>query len=265
MLRAHVANVCLTATYGCKPSWQNVLIRPDAGYVVLSQINKNTMNPRIAYNRTALCNLTLGEDEAIDAYVTRAVNIRMELKAAEEPATVKELNMAILRGLPEDYNTERRIILRDDKLMDDTASLQAVLVERELELKQLKDRAAMLSMKAPPAAPPAAPPTAGGQSKKFKRKPWIQKKQQSFKPKFKPKFKRELRSCFHCGKPGHVIKDCRLLKQQQQQQAAGQAPRLHYQAAPARLSSPPPAAHDQGEPSDPQKRVRFAKPPSRSR
>lgn len=53
-------------------------------------------------------------------------------------------------------------------------------------------------------------------NKKFIRK--VQKKRDSFK-KTKPYAK--ITSCFHCGKPGHVIKDCRLRKKTWKHPSAG--------------------------------------------
>jgi len=44
---------------------------------------------------------------------------------------------------------------------------------------------------------------------KFKNNPMQKLKKNQFKPSFKPKPK-----CFHCGKPGHLKKDCFLLKRQ---------------------------------------------------
>jgi hypothetical protein len=160
------------------------------------------------------------------------MEIQMELIAAGETVSAIELNTHILRGLTPDFDTDKRIIMRDAATLGDTAVLQQVLIERELDLPTTK--MAMLGLNAAP--PPTSnsshlPPSSshhppqpqsmlganarqqGSRKRKWQPPPQPQQQQQQqpwkkrrfFKPNRPPP-----KVCFNCGIPGHFARNCRL-------------------------------------------------------
>jgi len=203
-----------------------------------------TSTPKIAHNRALLHTIAMLPGELVDSFVNRVLVIQEELTAAGETVSPIEVNTAILRGLTEDYEMDKRIIMRDSVTLNDTALLQQVLTERELEVTAKLNMlhlntttpnpdtqtttppptSAMMSMQAPQQQKPAKP--------NWRKKKWQPRNKKQ--PWLKNKNKKKL-LCYNCGKPGHFIKDCWAPRRQQDGQPAGPARRQSDEPHPKRL------------------------------
>jgi hypothetical protein len=173
--------------------------------------------------------------ELVDSFVNRVLEIQEELTAAGETVSPVEVNTTILRGLTPHFEMDKRIIMRSAVTLNDTALLQQVLTEREMELTAQFNMLHLTTPTPTPDTQTTPPPTSGNPAmmsmqappqqqkpgKPWKKKKWQPKKRQPWQQN-KNKNKKKL-LCYNCGKPGHFIKDCWAPRKQQVGQSAGPA------------------------------------------
>lgn len=123
--------------------------------------------------------------ESVSQFVARARELSTELSAAGSKVEESDLVLSILDGLPKEYEVVTTVVGLDDKLPT-IKDLMAKLLIVEKRLPNL----------------------AGTEEKAYVHdtKPKYPRELKGNKP--------ELRACWHCGKKGHLKKDCRLAKAQ---------------------------------------------------
>ena len=155
----------------------------------LETLYKKVSNSRIAQLKTALQGLKMEGGERVVKYVARTRAIASELRAAGKPVDEVDLAINVLNGLPSQFKTLRTILLNgNDELK--LSVIQSKLIEHEqaLDLDEGKE----------------------AQTEKDTSMAFAARQQQSFRKFGRAEGKENgERSCFGCGKPGHIQKRCR--------------------------------------------------------
>ena len=164
----------------------------------LADIYKSRSNARVLILKRQLTSMVLGESEPLTKYIGRAQAVRDQLAAIGHSVDDSDVVLAVLNGLPEQYNTLVTVI----ENMDPMPSLNEVL-----------SKLLLVEQRAPPSAHKA--PDQALYTNVQKPGP--------------PGFQRENRICHYCKKKGHLIKDCR--KKKAADQRKGGRPALHQHQA----------------------------------
>ena len=155
----------------------------------LETLYKKVSNSRIAQLKIALQGLKMEGGERVVKYVARTRAIASELRAAGKPVDEVDLAINVLNGLPAEFKTLRTILLNgSDELK--LSVIQSKLIEHEQALDLNEEKEA--------------------ETDKDTSMAFAARHQQSFR-KFGRADGKESgeRSCFGCGKPGHIQKRCR--------------------------------------------------------
>jgi hypothetical protein len=139
--------------------------------------------------RRALNSLRQERAESLAEYFCRAKRIRDDLIGIGDQVDEDQVAMAILAGLPKQYDTVVAIMrFGNNKLVLDTCLVNLLSVEKEIERKEEEETAVALY--------------AGGnfKGKKFHKKTWLAGNG------------KDERECYHCGEKGHLRNSCPKLK-----------------------------------------------------
>ena len=152
-----------------------------AAWDALASIYKSRSNARVLILKRQLNSITLQDSEPLIKYIGRAQALRDQLAAIGQSVDESDVVLAVLNGLPRQYNTLVTVIENTDPMPNLNAVLSKLLLVEQRS----------------PAGASTTSETALYTN--------VQK------PGF-PGSHREHRTCHYCKKKGHLIKDCRKKK-----------------------------------------------------
>ena len=158
----------------------------------LESLHRSKSRARVNQLRREMAQLKKGLKEPVAKYISRAEGIRDQLLAAGDTLDTTDIISTVLNGLPSSYDTAVMILEAEAdnrEVLDLSDVLSRLLVhEQRLRKNDGPVNEAEASAFAGAGGPPSARPGQGG------------------RPSDKSK------TCFYCGKPGHIAKDCRKKK-----------------------------------------------------
>ena len=134
--------------------------------------------------------------ETLVKYIARGKHLRAQLKAAGTDLQEDELCLSILNGLPASYETVATVLTTSDNQLSLEDLMSKLLVYESRSSAPSSDNKAYVARPSPSSSKSHGK---GGAKQKTK----------------------ETRKCHHCGKPGHLRKDCWQLQREEQQGAGG--------------------------------------------
>lgn len=173
----------------------------------LDAVYKAKSNARRLQLKRELNGLAKSPEEPLSKYVARAKNIRDQLAAAGHVVKDDEVAMSVLAGLPSEFDILATVLETSDEALDLDGLLAKLLtVEQRTSTKKVtlvEDKAYLTTHNR---GHPAARRGAEG----------------------------EQRECFHCGKKGHLQRDCRKKMRDDKAGRKGPGPRQAHPSFPGR-------------------------------
>lgn len=154
----------------------------------LESIYKSRSNARVLILKRQLNSITLQDHEPITKYISRAQALRDQLAAIGHPVDDSDVVLAVLSGLPKQYNTLVTVIENTEPMPDLNAIMSKLL---------------LVEQRSPTGATPTSDTALYTN---------VQRPGYTGPP-------REQRTCHYCKKKGHLIKDCRKKKAADQRKA----------------------------------------------
>jgi hypothetical protein len=164
-------------------------------WTALEALYQQTSTANLLQLRKQLTTLEKKANESIQQYVARARSIADQIRAAaNDPVNAADLVLAVLAGLPSEYNMVRTVV-ENMAALPSLAELQAKLLLVEKQQPESDGDTAFYT-RVDPARKPG----------KFRKQ---DEKQQGYQQAKGRSNKNKLKNCFYCGKRGHLIRECR--------------------------------------------------------
>ena len=203
----HVEDFHLATLVGCpnsKTAWER-----------LKAIYQAKTNARKLVLRKELIQLKMSATEPLTVYAARAKDIQTQLRSAGDEIKDQDVALQFLAGLPPAYGTMSTVLTAGEQELKIDTMLPKLLQVEQLAQPERPSEAALY----------AKPNGAFGRGR------GNGSRGNSFSNSFSSRFSTgsrnkgststtsKRRSCFYCGKPGHIAADCRKKKQDEQQAA----------------------------------------------
>ena len=204
----------------------------------LEEVYQAKSNARKLQLRKELIQLKMGASEPLTKYVARAKELQDQLRAAGHEVADQDVAWSVLAGLPADYDTVVTIL---ETTTEHDMSLDDILPKLlQVEQRQQKERPTDTALIAQPNGG-----YGGGKPGKYGHGKFPGSKPGSKGAGNGSGSKREDRTCYYCGKRGHISTDCRKKKsdiaagrhQQQRQQQPQQYGAIALAAAEASVTA----------------------------
>jgi hypothetical protein len=148
----------------------------------LKIVNQPALQAKIAHLEEQLLHLKMQQGEDSTEYCARARSVQLELACVGQPVDDQKVIRRILMGLPESFSSVRDTALRQGTVDVDEIVAQLKVAEARMS-QNIREKATAL--------------TADDKNKLDKRR-------------------NKKGTCFRCGKPGHIKRDCPLGRQKKQ-------------------------------------------------
>ena len=165
----------------------------------LESIHQAMSRAKVIAVRRQLAGLKKSSKESVSRYISRAETLRDQLLAAGGTLDSLDLITSILAGLPKEYDTSVQILESStDRLTLPDIHSKLLVAEQRLQRGRGESEADATALAAANPSPMSNPHAAAGGKTPSKG-----------------------RTCFYCGKPGHIAKDCRKKKRDQSAGSGG--------------------------------------------
>ncbi len=154
----------------------------------LEQMYQSKSNARKLQLRKELSQIKMGPSEPLTKYVARAQEIQAQLRAAGHEVPDQEVAWSVLAGLPSAYDT--------------VVTVLETTGDQEMSLEDIVPKLMQIEQRQPPAQR-RADATALSATQRAGSTP----------------YRRETRTCFYCGKPGHIKRDCQKRQEDEKRRA----------------------------------------------
>ncbi|KAI3427280.1 hypothetical protein D9Q98_007212 [Chlorella vulgaris] len=204
----------------------------------LQQVYQAKSNARKLQLRQELTLLKMMPNEPLTKFFSRAQDLQTQLRAAGHPVADQDVAWAVLAGLPAAYSTVVTVLsTTSENDMTLTDILPKLLhVEQKEQMTQRRDETALT------ARPSSGNGTGSSRNPGFSGST-------GFNSTPRPNGSSHQKTCYYCGRPGHIQRDCRTKQrddsqrrnqrgQHQQQQNYRQQQRQHGAIALAAHTSP---------------------------
>ncbi|KAI3435603.1 hypothetical protein D9Q98_001666 [Chlorella vulgaris] len=204
----------------------------------LQQVYQAKSNARKLQLRQELTLLKMMPNEPLTKFFSRAQDLQTQLRAAGHPVADQDVAWAVLAGLPAAYSTVITVLsTTSENDMTLTDILPKLLhVEQKEQMTQRRGETALT------ARPSSGNGTGSSRNPGFSGST-------GFNSTPRPNGSSHQKTCYYCGRPGHIQRDCRTKQrddsqrrnqrgQQQQQQNCRQQQRQHGAIALAAHTSP---------------------------
>ncbi|KAI3430967.1 hypothetical protein D9Q98_009372 [Chlorella vulgaris] len=204
----------------------------------LQQVYQAKSNARKLQLRQELTLLKMMPNEPLTKFFSRAQDLQTQLRAAGHPVADQDVAWAVLAGLPAAYSTVITVLsTTSENDMTLTDILPKLLhVEQKEQMTQRRDETALT------ARPSSGNGTGSSRNPGFSGST-------GFNSTPRPNGSSHQKTCYYCGRPGHIQRDCRTKQrddsqrrnqrgQHQQQQNYRQQQRQHGAIALAAHTSP---------------------------
>ena len=192
-----LAHIGMTLTEQHLPTFMECATAKDA-WDAFANLFKSKSQARRLQLKGELSNLHKEAGEPLVKYFARAKHLKSQLLSVGTSVEEDELCLSVLNGLPEEYATLTTVLTTSEKALSMQDMLASLLVVENKVTKPVSESKAYV-------ARPGGGSAGKGQSTGGSRQA--------------PK---ETRKCHHCGKTGHLKKDC--WKRQREEQASAGKP-----------------------------------------